>query len=176
MFIPPHLLARAEILSTKFLLDRRDSSSDDALANTIGWLIETFTIQRSLALTLAIGRKIGGEHCIRVVDDEHTRFALIAEKPHLAGSEVSGTGIMIFGRALITDLVRDLSGESAPPLQVGIALSEGKPDEQDEALVRLASLLPWYRDLLERPICPIDASAIVDACLELGMPEDLIKS
>jgi hypothetical protein len=176
MFIPPHLLAQAEILSATFPRDTAGSPSDDALANTVTWLIETFTIKRSLDLSLAIGRTIGAERCVRAVkEDGSVSFALIAEKPHQVGTEPKGRGITIFGRVAITDLVRDLSGEGEPQLQVGIAGSERLPNSQDKLLVRLAGLLPWYRDVLNLPNHPIETMAVINTCVQLGMPDALLK-
>jgi hypothetical protein len=174
MFIPPHLLAKAEILSATFPRDASLGPSDDALANSVTWLIETFTIKRSLDLSLAIGRRIGGNHCVRAVDDGgNTNFALIAEEPHQVGGEAKGRGVTIFGRVVITDLVQGLSGEEAPQLQVGIAESERQAGAQDEALVRLAGLLPWYRGVLKTPAGPIDTLTLIRTCLQLGMSDAL---
>ncbi|TLX15853.1 hypothetical protein [Rhizobium sp. MHM7A] len=176
MFIPPQLLAKAEILNANFPRDSHGNPSDDALANTVTWLIETFTIKRSLDLALAIGRKIGEQHCIRAVkEDGSTSFALISEEPHQAGKEAEGNGITIFGRAKITEIAQSLSGESEPRLQVGIAPSELDPSDQDAILVRLATLLPWYRNALKLPTHTIDTQTIVKTCLQLGMPEALVK-
>jgi len=176
MLIPPHLLARSEILSADFLRTSQGNSRDDTLVNAVTWLIETFTIQRSLDLSLAIGRKIGEQHCIRVVkEDGSTSFALIAESPHHAGKQADGNGITILGRAKITEFAQSLSGESEPHLQVGIAPSERAAGDQDAILVQLAGLLPWYCKVLKFPSRSIDAQTIVKSCLQLGMPGELVE-
>jgi hypothetical protein len=175
MFIPPNLLAKAEILNADFPRDAQGTPNDDALTNTVTWLIETFTLKRSLDLTLAIARSIGEHHCIRVVkDDGSTSLALIAETSHQAGNKVEGNGVTIFGSAKITDLVQGLTGETDPHLQVGIAPSEREPQAQDATLFRLAELFPWYRKAMKLPSQSIDTQAVVNACLQLGMPGALI--
>lgn len=176
MIIPPKTLAKAEILNARFLQDGNGDPSDDAIVNTVTWLIDTFTFKRSLELALAIGRKIGEQHCIRMVnDDGSTSFALIAEEPHQVGAEVTGNGISIFGSANITDIVQGLSGEVTPRLQVGIAISERRPGRRDETLVHLASLLPWYRKTLGLPVRSINTKAVVKTCIQLGMPKVLLE-
>jgi hypothetical protein len=176
MFIQPQLLAKAEILSANFIRDAQIDPRDDAVTNTVTWLIETFTVKRSLELALAIGRKIGGQHCIRgVTDDGSASYALIAEEPHQAGAEAKGTGITIFGRAQIAEIAQSLSGEREPRLQVGIAPSELDSRGHDTALIHLAGLLPWYRNALQLPTLPFDTQAIVTTSLQLGMPEALAK-
>lgn len=176
MFIPPHLFAQAEILRAEFPRSSEGEPSDDTLADVVTWLIETFTIKRSLELALAIGRQIGAEHCIRVVrDDGSTSFALIAKEPQQAGLEAEAQGVTIFGRVAIPEWVRGLSGEASPLLQVGIANSERLAGTQDEALLGLASLFPWYRDVLSLSTRPIDTPAVIDICAQLGMPGAFLK-
>lgn len=142
-------------------------------SDVVGWLIQEFTLGRCHFLTSAVARAVGRDHAVCFVHpDGRVAHSVLSFSPQY-GDALRGYGADILGRRSLADMtneVRMIAGK------VSIAIGDiAEPNDflpgEEDALLTLASHLPWLRSILRLPVADASPAELLKTCRLLGMKD-----
>ncbi|MCV9964548.1 hypothetical protein OIU34_21905 [Pararhizobium sp. BT-229] len=167
------MLVDSDLIAHSFAL-RSPSFSADEAADLVGWLASEFTLGRCSWFASAIAHVRGREHHISFTHaDGRLAHAVASVSPQFNASALRGDGCDILGRRPLGTILSEMDALNRH-IQVEIGSTASRSDFEAgeiEAMIDLATELPWCSRLVGKPPSSPDGPRLKSIALRLGMPE-----
>ncbi|MBY3155425.1 hypothetical protein HFO56_24165 [Rhizobium laguerreae] len=164
------MFATSDLVAHSFAL--RSTLSVGEATDLVGWLASEFMLARCAWFASAVAQVRGREHYVAFLHtDGRLAHAVAAAAPQFDPDNLRGYGCDILGRRPLSEMLLEMNS-----LNDHILVEVGHPAEANEfddgeldAMIDVASQLPWCAALVGRPRPDPDGEKLLSAARRLGL-------